>query len=406
MGKWYWIGTDNDGKQARGELEAEGKKEARMILRKKGIKIQKLNAPSFLEFDFDEWLVTKGLARSFTHQELGLFTKQLAIMINAGIPLIQTFEILHKSTKSRSLRKIIRKISKDIESGETIAESLLKQKKFSTLYCNLIRAGESTGTLDIILNKLSDFLEKQAKLTRQIKSAMNYPIFVGIIGMVIVTGMMIFVVPLFTDMLASQEREIPFITQMIIDISDTLQKWIFVVVPAFVFLIFFMINYAKSDDGKPGYDRLIMKAPIFGNIIIKGNLSTFTMTMAITLASGVPLIEALDICINTVNNSSIKRDLKKVKVAVTGGKTLYSQVVKIPYFPEIIAQMIRVGEQTGALDSMLQKVADVLEDEVNILLTNMTKMIEPIVMVLLGGVIATVLVAMYLPILSSAGGGT
>ena len=405
MGKWYWIGTDNDGKQAKGELEAKDKKEARMILRKREIKIQKLNTPSFLEFDFDEWLVTKGLARSFTHQELGLFTKQLAIMINAGIPLIQTFEILQKSTKSRSLRKIIRKVAKDIEAGETIAESLQKQKKFSTLYCNLIRAGESTGTLDIILNKLSDFLEKQAKLTRQIKSAMNYPIFVGIIGMVIVAGMMIFVVPLFTEMLASQKREIPFITQMIINISDTLQKWIFVVVPAFVFLIFFMINYAKSDDGKPAYDRLIMKVPIFGNIIIKGNLSTFTMTMAITLASGVPLIEALDICINTVNNSSIKRDLKKVKVAVTGGKTLNSQVVKIPYFPEIIAQMIKVGEQTGSLDSMLKKVADVLEDEVNILLTNMTKLIEPIVMVLLGGVIATVLVAMYLPILSSAGGG-
>ncbi|MCY4524354.1 MAG: type II secretion system F family protein [Halobacteriovoraceae bacterium] len=405
MAKWHWKGLDKEGKKISGEIDADSKREVRLILRKREIRIQQLSSPSLLEFDMNEWLAERGFAKSFTQGELSLFTKQLAIMINAGIPLIQAFEILYKSTKSGPLKKIIRKVALDIEAGSSIADALIKQKKFSALYCNLIRAGEAAGTLDVILNKLSDFLEKQEKLKRQIKSAMNYPIFVSILGSVIVFGMMVFVVPLFTDMLKANEQEIPWITQMVLDISNFLQEWLLLMIPAIVILILFSISYTKSDDGKPLYDRLILKTPIFGNIIVKGNLSNFTMTLAITLGSGVPLIDALDICIETVGNSLIKKDLKKVKKAVTEGKTLTSQIVKIKYFPDLISQMIKVGEQTGSLDTMLKKVATVLEEEVHLLLNNMTKMIEPLVIVILGGIIAVVLTAMYLPIIFTTGGG-
>ena len=405
MGKWHWKGVDKSGNQASGELDVGNKKEARMILRKQGIKIRKLSAPSLLEFDIGEWLVEKGLARSFSHQELCLFTKQLSIMINAGIPITQAFEILHKSTKSRALKQVVRKVAKEIEGGGTIAGALKKQKKFSNLYCNLVQAGESAGTLDVILNQLSDFLEKQEKLRRQVKSALNYPIFASILGSVITIGMLIFLVPRFTEMLEKQEKEIPFITQMVLNISTILQEWALIVLPVVIILALLTINYAKSDAGRPLYDRITMRLPILGNIIIKGNLGTFTMTLAITLSSGVPLIEALDICIDTLSNSVIKKDLKKARMVVTSGKTLTSQITKIPYFPEIIAQMIKVGEQTGHLDTMLKTVSDVLVDEVNILLTDMAKMIEPLAIVLIGGVIACILVAIYLPMLSSAGGG-
>ena len=277
------------------------------------------------------------------------------------------------------------------------------QKGFSKLYCNLVKAGEAGGILEGILKKLAVHMDKQEKTKAQIKSAMMYPSIVCGVGAVVIWAMMVFVVPQFTGMLKENGQEIPWITQFVIDTSEFFGKYSPIMVPGFFVGITLFLSYIKTPSGKIVWDNFSMKLPIFGKIIIKGNLSSFSSTLATLLGAGVSLIEALDICIETLDNGVIARDLREVKRKVVEGKTLTEPLSKIEYFPELVTQMIRVGEQTGQIDDMLARVADVFEEEVDTLVGGMTKLIEPIIIVVLGGIIATILVAMYLPMFMSAG---
>ena len=404
MPKFKWEGLTKEGKKTSGEMEAKSDKEVKRSLRSSGIRATKVLAPSILEFDINEWLVEKGIAQTFGPKEISLFTKQLAIMINAGVPILQSLEILHKQEKNLSFRKTIKNIMEGVASGKTIYESMSEEKGFSKLYCNLVKAGEAGGILDDILNRLATYMEKQEKIKATIKSALTYPIIVCVIGAAVITGMMMFVVPMFVDMLKDSGQQIPWITQLVIDISNFLKDWILVLIPILFVGLAIFTRAIKTPEGKPTWDRFIMNTPLFGTLVIKGNLTSFTRTLSTLLSAGVPLLDSLEICIDILDNGVVAKDLKKVRQAVSEGKTLTEPLARIKYFPEMVAQMMKIGESTGNLDMMLVKVADIFERETEELITTITKLIEPLILVGLGGAVAVIMIAMYLPIFMAGGG--
>ena len=403
MPKFKWEGLDRKGKSSSGQIEAKSIKDAKKKLRARGYLAKKVKSPGVFEVDLGEFLVSQGIGAAFGAKELMMFTKQLSIMIEAGVPILTSLEILYKSEKNPSLKKAVQKITVEVGEGKTLADSMKKQKGFGALYCNLVHAGEEGGILDQILRKLTEHLEKNEKIKAQIKSAMMYPGIVTLIGIVVVWGMLTFVVPMMETMVKQNGNELPEITQMVIDTSDFLRNNFMTIIISFFGTLFLLSRSTKEGPGKKLFDLFSMKMPIFGQVVIKGNLASFTRTLATLVSSGVGLIDALDICLTTIDNIVIVKDLKKVKNAVVRGKTMTEPLGKIPYFPELVVQMVRIGEQTGSLDKMLGKISDVFEDEVNMTVSNSTKLIEPIIIICLGGVIAVILIAMYLPIFTSAG---
>jgi type IV pilus assembly protein PilC len=405
MPKFKYIGFTADGKKIENTIEADSARDAKKILRRQNIRTTKLVEPSFFEADLGQFLVDKGLARSFGQAELMRFTRQLSILINAGVPILECMEILHKQEQNMALKKVVKNISMQVEEGKSLFESMSNQQGFDKLYCALVKAGESAGILDSILVKLAEFLEKAEKLKKQVKSALTYPVIVVFVGILVIFGLMTFVVPQFVEILKESNQEIPWVTQVVIDISAFFQNYLLLLIALIVAGVMFFINFIKTNEGKQAWDRVTMKAPLFGMLVIKGNLGSFTRTLATMLAAGVPIIDSLEICIDTLDNTQIAKDLAKVRKAVIEGKSITEPLSRITYFPPLVTQMIKVGESTGNMDQMLLKVADVFEEEVEELVGNLTKLIEPIILVVLGGMIGFVLIAMYLPIFLSAGGG-
>ncbi len=404
MPKFRYAGFTGDGKKVESTVDADSVKDAKKMLRRQNIRVTRINAPSIFEVDLGEFMVEKGLARPFGRAELMRFTRQLAILINAGVPILECMEILHKQEQNLVLKKVVKNITMQIEEGKSLYDAMSQQQGFDKLYCALVKAGEAAGILDTILVKLAEFLEKAEKLKKQVKSALTYPAIVMVVGIGVVFGLMTFVVPMFVDILKESGQKIPFVTQLVMDISQFFQDYTLLLIAGLIATAILFVNFIKTTEGKTQWDRFTMKAPLFGLLIIKGNLGAFTRTLATMLAAGVPIIDSLEICIDTLDNTQIAKDLRKVRQAVIEGKSITEPLERITYFPPLVTQMIKVGEATGNLDQMLIKVADVFQEEVEELVGNLTKLIEPIILVVLGGVIAVVLVAMYLPIFMSAGG--
>lgn len=400
---YKWEGLDKNGKKASGQIQAVNEKDAKKRLRAQGNRVRKVIPPSILEFDINAWLIEKGIGSAFGAAELMNFTKRLSIMINAGVPIILSLEIIYKSEKNPALKNAVKNIASDVSEGSTLAESMRKQQGFDNLYCNLVKAGEVGGILDDILSKLTEHLEKQEKIKKQVKSAMSYPMIVSGIGVVVVWGLITYVVPQFTGMLTDTGQELPWITKFVIDTSEFFGEYSGKMIMGGVGLATFLTYFIKTPKGKILFDKFSMNVPAFGNVVIKGSLAQFSRTLATLLGSGVALIDALEICIETIDNSVISNDIATVRKKVVEGKTLTEPLNKIDYFPEMVAQMIKVGESTGSIDHMLLKISDVFEDEVNEAITSATKMLEPLVLVVLGGIIGGVLIAIYLPMFMSAG---
>ncbi len=398
-----YEGVTTKGKKVSGEIEALDERRAKQLLRRQSIKVSKLTAPNPLDIDLGVMMVNLGLAAPFSQDELGRFTRQLSTLINAGVPIVECLESLMVQEKSPVLKSTIKNILKRISDGKSFNEALAPEKGFDKLYVALVKAGESAGILDTILNKLGEFMEKQGKIKKKVKGAMVYPSMVVLVGIGVVIGLMVFVVPQFVQILKDGNQEIPWITQMVMDISNFMIEY-------FLLIILFLIGggigffaYIRSKDGKKKWDRVSMKAPIFGGIIIKSNLANFSRTLGTMLGAGVSILESLDICVDVIDNTQIAKDIKMVRQSVTKGKSITEPLSRIKYFPAIVNQMVKVGESTGNLDQMLIKVSKIFDDETETLIDGMTKMIEPMILVFLGGMIAVVLVAMYLPIFMSAG---
>ncbi|MFY7992995.1 MAG: type II secretion system F family protein [Bacteriovoracaceae bacterium] len=404
MPKFKYAGFTQDGKKVESEIDASNITEAKKLLRRQRIRTTKITAPSIFESDLGQWMVEAGLSKPFGRAELTRFTRQLAILINAGVPIMECLDILYKQEQNFTLKNSVKAIQVQVEEGKSLFEALSSQKGFDKLYCSLVKAGEAAGILDGILNKLAEFMEKQEKLKKQVKSALTYPVIVVFVGIIVIFGLMVFVVPQFVGMLKESNQEVPWVTQTVIDVSNFFQNYTLLLIAGLVAGALLFFNYIKTTQGKQQWDKFTMTAPLFGMLVIKGNLGSFTRTLATMLAAGVPIIDALEICIETLDNTQIAKDLTKVRQAVVEGKSITEPLSRIKYFPPLVTQMMKVGESTGNLDNMLVKVADVFEQEIEELVGNLTKMIEPLILVVLGGIIGFVLIAMYLPIFMSAGG--
>jgi type IV pilus assembly protein PilC len=344
------------------------------------------------------------LKPGITTKELVIFTRQFATMIDAGLPLVQCLQILGDQQDNPTFKHVIQTVRSDVEQGSTFAEALGKHEKpFDALYVNLVHAGEVGGILDTILTRLAVYLEKADALARKVKGAMVYPTSVLVVAILVVVVMLVKVIPTFEKMFADFGGELPAPTQMVITISEWLQNWLLFASVAVV-LIFAAYKTARKRSLKfrRMTDAFYLKTPVFGSLLRKVAVARFSRTLGTMIASGVPILDGLDIVSRTAGNVVVEEALNDVKAAISEGKTIAEPLAESGVFPGMVVQMIAVGEETGAMESMLSKIADFYDDEVDAAVDALTAMLEPAMMVVLGGTVGGLLVAMYLPIFKIA----
>ncbi len=392
---FQWSGKTSKGIVETGETTANSREEVIAQLRKRNIlptiiKAKEKKAP-FSGLSFGGGVKDKDLV---------VFTRQFATMIDAGLPLVQALEILSSQVENKVLAKNLVDIKNDVESGSTFADALRKHPKtFSDLYTNMVAAGESGGILDTILNRLAAYIEKTMKLKKQVKGAMIYPAVVTSVAVIVIAVIMIFVVPTFSQMFSQLGGTLPLPTQIILGISNFIAGiGGLLVIAVIVTIIVAVIQIRKTEGGKRATDALLLKLPIFGILLKKVSVAKFTRTLGTLISSGVPILDGLEITAKTAGNKVIEYAVMDVRQAVSEGKTVAEPLMKGKVFPPMVTHMIAVGESTGALDAMLSKIADFYDDEVDNAVANLTAMMEPMLMVFLGGAVGFIVVAMYLPI--------
>jgi type IV pilus assembly protein PilC len=337
-------------------------------------------------------------------KELVMFTRQFATMIDAGLPLVQCLEIQADQQENKRFKEILRDVKSEVEQGSTFADALRKHPRpFDDLYTNLVQAGEIGGILDTILNRLAVYLEKAERLKRKVKSAMVYPTTILVVAIGVVILLLVKVIPVFEKMFADFGGALPGPTQFVVDMSHFMQKWI-VVVLAGMFATVFSFFWArrKSKTFRFRTDAIFLKLPIFGSLLRKVAVARFSRTLGTMISSGVPILDALDICAKTAGNMVIEQGLQRTRTAISEGRTIAEPLEASGVFPGMVVQMIAVGEQTGAMDAMLGKIADFYDEEVDTAVDALTALLEPLMMVFLGGTVGGLLMAMYLPIFKLA----
>ncbi len=399
MQVFVWEGRSRKGTIERGEIEAANEAVVRSILRRQQIQAIKIQVKpqDILK------KITLFKRRRVKEKDIVVFTRQFATMIDAGLPLVQCLEILASQQNNATFKEVLLKVKGDVEAGSTFADALRKHPHiFNELFCNLVAAGEAGGILDTILNRLANYIEKSMNLKKKVKGAMVYPATVLGIALIVAAGMLIFVIPVFQKMFADMGGTLPAFTQLVINLSELLRKYFVVIIAALFFLIFLFRRYYKTKSGREAVDSSLLKIPIFGELIRKVAIAKFTRTLSTMLSSGVPILESLDIVARTAGNKTIEKAILKTKMSIGEGKTIAEPLAASGIFPPMVVQMISVGESTGALDSMLSKVADFYDDEVDAAVSALTSLLEPLLMVFLGGTIGALVIAMYLPIFQMA----
>ncbi|MBI5875446.1 MAG: type II secretion system F family protein, partial [Deltaproteobacteria bacterium] len=339
-----------------------------------------------------------------TTKEVVIFTRQFATMIDAGLPLVQCLEILSSQQENKGFKAALIEIKKSVEGGSTFADALRKHPKvFDDLYVNLVAAGEVGGILDTILSRLAGFMEKAEKLKAKIKGALMYPLVISIIAVVIVGGLLLFVVPIFEGMFKDFGKALPMPTQMVVNLSNALKQYWYIIIGTIAGIVIGIKSYGKTPKGRVVMDGLLLKAPVFGDLIRKTAVARFTRTMSTMMSSGVPILEALEIVAKTAGNKVIEEAIMKTRTSLSQGKTLAEPLAETKVFPSMVVQMIAVGESTGAMDAMLSKIADFYEEEVDQVVDTLMSLIEPIFMAFLGVTVGGLIIALYLPIFSLAG---
>jgi len=398
MPVFLWEGTTKKGEVKKGEMEAPDEPAVRTALRRQGFKSiavkQKpkdlLENIPFLQGGVDE-------------KNVVVFCRIFSTMIDAGLPLIQCLSILADQEENKAFAKILRTIKEDIEGGTSLTDALKKHPKvFDDLFVNLIAAGEAGGILDVVLARLSAYLENAMKLKAAVKSAMTYPITVLCIAAGVVTLLLLKVIPTFQKMFADMGGELPGPTQVVVGMSEFMQNYWWVLGVIVAAMVIGLKMFYKTEKGHWTIDALLLKAPLIGNVLRKVAVAKFTRTLATTMSSGVPILEGLNIVSKTAGNVVIQAAVVKTRQAISEGQSIAEPLSQSGVFPPMVVQMIAVGEATGALDIMLNKIADFYDDEVDAAVKGMTAMIEPIMMVFLGGVCGGMIIAMYLPIFKMA----
>ena len=383
-----------------GEIEADNRLGAVALLRGKGIvatavEEQKPKAPStgfFANFG-------NKLGGKVSDKDLSIYTRQFSTMIDAGLPIAQCLGILSEQSESKVLRDVTARIAKDVEGGTTLADSFRKYPKtFDDLFTNMLAVGESGGVLDVVLQRLSGYIEKAAALKRKVKGAMVYPITIISVAFLVIIFMMIFVIPTFAKMFQGLGAELPLPTKVVMWLSDFVQKFIIFVIIGIAAMIWAIKRYYATDNGSKVIDRILLKFPVIGMLIKKVAVARFTRTMGTLLSSGVPILEGLLITARSSGNRVVEAAVMQARSAVMAGRTLADPLRSTPVFPPMVVHMINVGENTGALDAMLSKIADFYDDEVDTAVNALTSLLEPLMIVFLGVVVGGLVVAMYMPI--------
>lgn len=406
MSSFLFHAKTQDGKLVKGEVQAKDVNEARIKIRAQKLVPVRVN-PKSAE---GETKIKKsgGLSFSFggsvSPKELQVFTRQFAVLIGSGVPVVQSIEAMIGPGRSPELNKALNTILEEVSKGKRLADCMREHPKiFDNMYVNLVHAGEEGGVLDTILNRLAVYIEKSVKLRGKIKGAMFYPAAVIVVAIIVVSAIMIFVIPSFVQMFKDSGMELPWLTLKVMDASDFLVKRWYVVFGIIIAIPILLKNYYATEDGRKTLDQIMIKIPLFGDLIIKGSVARFSRTLSTMLSAGVRIIEALDIAASTAKNYVIETVLIQAKDSISKGRTLTEPLRASKVIPHMVSQMISVGEQTGNLDQMLDKVANFYEDEVETAAGALTSMLEPILMIVLGGIIAILVVAMYLPIFGMAG---
>jgi type IV pilus assembly protein PilC len=339
-----------------------------------------------------------------TTRDLVVFTRQFATMIDAGLPLVQCLEIQADQQPNLAFSEVLRAVKSEVEQGSTFADALRKHPRvFDELFVNLVTAGEVGGILDTILNRLAQYLEKADSLKRKVKSAMVYPTTVMVVAIGVIVLLLVKVIPVFEKMFADFGGTLPGPTQMVVNVSHFLQAYVlYILIGIAAAVVAFFQARKRSEKFHYQSDAVFLKLPVFGSLLKKVAVARFSRTFGTMLSSGVPILDSLDICARTSGNRVIQEGLQKTRTAISEGKTIADPLRQTKVFPGMVVQMIGVGEQTGAMDSMLSKIADFYEDEVDAAVTALTSLLEPLMMVFLGGSIGAILIAMYLPIFKIA----
>lgn len=391
MPTYEWKGKRGDLVQA-GTIVAESKEAARLKLRRQQIIVTQIKEKG-KEIAFP-WFKAK-----VSDKDLAIFTRQFSVMIDAGLPLVQCLEIQSVQSENKVLQRVLSQVRNDVESGSSLADAMRKHPSvFDDLFCNMVAAGEAGGILDTILRRLSTHIEKTVRLKRAVRSAMTYPIAVLLIAAIVVYIILTRVIPTFEALFMSLGADLPLLTQMTINLSKFVGRFgifIFIAIGIVVYAIF---QYHKTYTGRRVIDRTILKIPIFGVVMKKIAIARFCRTLATLISSGVAILDALEITAKTSGNAIVEDAIMATRKSIEGGKSIADPMRESPVFPPMVVHMVSVGEQTGALDSMLSKVADFYEEEVDAAVQNMLTLIEPIMILFLGVVIGGIVVSMYLPL--------
>lgn len=392
---FQWSGKTVRGTIESGEMTAATKEEVVAFLRRRNI-----TATLITEKTKEGILGKLRFGGKAKDKDIVVFTRQFATMIDAGLPLVQALDILSSQVENKTLGRVLSQVKVDVESGATYADALKKHPRiFSELYVNMVAAGEAGGILDTILNRLAAYIEKAMRLKKKVKGAMVYPAVVTSIAVLVIAVIMVFVVPTFAKMFAQLGGTLPLPTRIVINMSNFIAGiGGLMIFGGIVALIVFIVQTRRTEKGKHIIDRLLLRMPIFGVLLKKVAVAKFTRTLGTLVSSGVPILDGLEITAKTSGNKVIEYAIMDVRKGVVGGKTLAEPITKAKVFPPMVTHMIAVGESTGALDAMLAKIADFYDDEVDATVSNLTAMMEPILMVFLGGAVGFIVIAMYLPI--------
>ncbi len=387
---YKYAGVNKKGETVKGSIDADDEKGARQALLAKGVRVDSLKK---------DWTQIQIGGGGMKNKELVIFTRQFATMINAGLSIIQGLEILAAQSETPFFRSVLRKVKNAVEEGKSLSDALKEhQNVFSDLYVNLVAAGEVGGILDTILDRLAVFLEKNAAMNAKIKSAMKYPtiVLVATIGITIV--LLYWVVPTFADLFMSQGQALPGPTQFVVDLSQWTQRNILLIIVIIVGSVFGFKFGMKNKQFKHNVHKLALQAPVVGDLVRKSAVARFTRTLGTLVSSGVPLVDGLEVVSRTAGNLVIEKAIVFVREKVIEGNDMTTPLTDANVFPSMVVQMIGVGEATGAMDTMLNKIADFYEEEVDVAIDGLTSMIEPLMMIFIGGIVGGMMVAMYLPI--------
>jgi type IV pilus assembly protein PilC len=393
MPSFVWRGRTRSGAMQEGVLLADTRDAAVAALRRQNIQVVNIREKG------REIRLLPKFSTGIAQKRVAIFTRQFSVMLDAGLPLVQCLEILGEQEENRTFREAIQAVRTDVESGASLADAMRKHPKaFDSLYTNMIAAGEAGGILDVILQRLSVYIEKAVKLKSQVKSALIYPSAVIIIAALVVWLILWKVIPTFAQLFSGLGGELPWLTQVVVDASNFIGRFSWLVALIIAAIWVFIKQWHKTERGRRVLDGLLLRFPIIGMLLRKIAVARFCRTLATLTSSGVPILDGLEITAKTSGNAIIEDAVMAVRKAVEEGRTVSEPLAETKVFPPMVVQMINVGEQTGALDQMLSKIADFYEDEVDTAVAGLMKLIEPLLITVLGGVIGTIVAAMYLPL--------